>query len=276
MPFQFTQQQIEQFHEDGYLAVEGFWNSQEVAAMQAELERLKEQGLLRNVATDGDGQTHSTQKVNLQLCPMSPHSRLFRAMPFAPKVVEAVEQLIGGPVRLQLDQVFLKPGKSGAGTNWHQDNNYFGLSDTTNGTALWTAVHDATKENGTMRVIPAAFREPLEHTRDPESDHHVRCFPDESKEKIIELKAGGALFFLYGTPHATGSNLTDNERAGVALHFFKAAVNEEAIGGLSNRPFLSGPNASGGQSEYGERVAGTWEQEVQVALANAEMNTVSP
>jgi len=152
---QFTQSQIEAFHRDGFLAVEGFWNADEVAAMRAELERFKEEGLLRNVATEGDGQTHSIKKANLQLCPMSPHSHLFRAMPFAPKVVAAIEELIGGPVRLQLDQVFLKPGGSGAGTNWHQDNNYFGLSDTTNGTALWTAVHDATAQNGTMRVIPA-------------------------------------------------------------------------------------------------------------------------
>ncbi len=266
MSFQFSPAQKEQFQRDGFLAVEGFWNEQEVAAMRAELERFKALGLLRNVATDGDGQTRSAQKANLQLCPMSPHSRLFRAMPFAPKAIAAVEQLLGGPLRLRLDQVFLKPGGSGAGTNWHQDNSYFGLADTRNGVALWTAVHDATRENGTMRVIPAAFETPLEHSRDPESNHHLRCFPDEEQAVTIELKAGGALFFLYGTPHATGGNATAHERAGVALHFFNAHASGESGGDLIPFPFLTGPNASGGQREYGERVAGTWEQEVEAAL----------
>ena len=78
------------FQTDGWLAVENFWSAREVAAMQAELEQLKQAGKLRNVATEGDGKTHSTDLVNLQLCPLWPHSSLFKAMPFAPKVSEAV------------------------------------------------------------------------------------------------------------------------------------------------------------------------------------------
>src|SRR3712207_3082770 len=107
----FTGEQIGQFREDGYVAVPNFWSEIEVAAIQAELERLKRDGLLRNVATDGDGVTTSRVKANLQLCPMYDKSDFFRAMPFAPKVAETVAQLIGDPVLLHLDQVFLKPAR---------------------------------------------------------------------------------------------------------------------------------------------------------------------
>ena len=264
MSFQFTDAQVQQFREEGWVAVTDFWNADEVRAMQLELERLKQNGKLRNVATEGDGTTHSQRKANLQLCPMSPHSDFYRAMPFASKVIAAVSQLIGDPVLLHLDQVFLKPGHHGAGTNWHQDNAYFKIADPLRGTALWTAVHDATIENGTMRIIPGGFREQLEHTRDPESDHHIRCFPDERKAKFIELPAGGALFFAYGVPHATGANTTDKERAGVALHFINANVSQQAVGGFAvgKRPALTGPNATGGEAEYGQRIAGTWQSEV--------------
>ena len=48
-------------------------------------------------------------------------SPLFRALPFAEKVVGAVRALLGDPLILHLDQVFLKPGKTGMGTHWHQD-----------------------------------------------------------------------------------------------------------------------------------------------------------
>jgi ectoine hydroxylase len=118
----FTPEQIARFREEGYLALPQFWSLEEVAALQAELACLQREGKLRNVATDGDGKTHSQTVANLQLCPMSPHSALFRALPFAPRVVEAIRQLIGDPVVLHLDQVFLKPARHGAGTNWHQDN----------------------------------------------------------------------------------------------------------------------------------------------------------
>ncbi len=257
-------EQVAYFRAHGWLAVADFWTPEEVAAMRAELERLKSEGKLRNVATEGDGKTVSQSKANLQLCPMFPHSEFFRAMPFAPKVVAAVSQLIGDPVLLHLDQVFLKPARHGAGTNWHQDNAYFQIGDPLHGTALWTAVHDANPANGTLRLIPDAFGELLQHTRDPDSDHHIRCFPDESHAQTVEIEAGGAVFFAYGTPHATGANNSDSERAGVALHFINARASQQAVGGFEPglRPFLSGPQASGGEREHGVRIAGTWEKEV--------------
>jgi len=257
-----TAEQIEQFQTEGWLAVPDFWTEPEVTAMRVELERLQLNGKLRNVATDGDGKTHSQTKANLQLCPMWPHSALFQAMPFAPKVAEAVEQLIGGPVLLHLDQVFLKPGRHGAGTNWHQDNAYFKIADPLRGTALWTAVHRATLANGTLQIIPRMYRETLPHERDPESDHHIRCWPDESRAVPVELPAGGVVFFAYGTPHSTGPNRTDTERAGVALHFINADQQPSAQSGFATdrRPWLTGPQATGGEREYGKRIAGVWEE----------------
>ena len=260
----FTEAQIAQFRETGCLAVPDFWNASEVAAMQAETERLKQDGLLHNVATEGDGQTTSATKANLQICPIYPQSEFFRAMPFAPKVIEAVGQLIGDPVRLRLDQIFLKPAKHGAGTNWHQDNAYFQIPDPLQGVALWTAVHAATAANGTMRVIPGSFRTQYEHTRDPQSDHHIRCYPPESEAVTVDLPAGGALFFAYGVAHATGANTTDKDRAGVALHFLNDRIAGQAADGFQPElsPLLSGPDSTGGVKEYGVKVAGTWEDQV--------------
>ncbi len=265
----FTKAQIEQFREEGWVAKPDFWTDREVKAMQTELDRLKEVGLLRNVATAGDGETVSQEKVNLQLCPMYPHSDFYRAMPFADKAISAVSQLIGDPVVLHLDQVFLKPGKQGSGTNWHQDNAYFQIEDPLKGTAMWTAVHEATVANGTIHVIPGSYRETYEHTRDPESDHHIRCYPPEDNVIPVELPAGGVAFFAYGVAHCTLGNTTDTERAGIALHFINGTMDETAKSGyeLGKRPYLTGDKASGGVNEHGVNVAGTWEAEVERVLA---------
>jgi phytanoyl-CoA hydroxylase len=264
----FTPDQIKQFTTLGYVAVPDFWNAREVAAMQAELERLKRDGLLRNVATDGDGKTHSNTIANLQLCPMYSKSNFFRAMPFAPKVIAAISQLIGDPFLLHLDQVFLKPGKHGAGTNWHQDNAYFKISDPMKGTALWTAVHEANIANGTMQIIPGSMNVAYEHTRDSYSDHHIRCYPPEERAIPIELPAGGALFFAYGVAHCTRGNTTERERAGMAMHFLRAdyAQSDLIDPARDTRPYLTGSQATGGLREYGVQVAGTWDQEVERML----------
>ena len=266
----FTTAQKEQFQRDGYLIVPGFFNEREVAALQAEISRLKQNGKLINVATEGDGKTHTDKVANLQLCPMSPHSDLFKALPFVPKVREAIEALIGGPVVLHLDQVFLKPGGHGAGTNWHQDNAYFNISDPVKGTAMWTAVHDANLDNGTLKVIPGSHREKFEHSRDGMSDHHIRCYPPEENAVPAILKAGGVIFFAYGVAHSTGANNTASDRAGAAYHFLNQSVIEPGYFGDEfgpmKHPVLTGPEYDGGVKSYGENLDKAWEPAVDAAL----------
>ena len=156
----------------------------------------------------------------------------------------------------------------GALVSWHQDNAYFHISDPMKGTALWTAVHQATIANGTMQVIPDSANEVFEHSRDPYSDHHIRCYPPEERAVPVELPAGGALFFAYGVPHCTRANNTDHERAGMAMHFLRAdyAQSDLVEPARDTRPYLTGPQATGGLREYGVTVAGTWEQQVERLL----------
>ena len=264
-----TDEQVAQFKRDGMVLVSDFWTDAEVEAMRNELERLQAAGLLRNVRTEGDGKTHSKASQNLQLCPIGSKSPLFRAAPFAPKVIDAVTRLIGEPVIQQLDQIFLKPARTGAPTNWHQDNAYFRIADPLMGVGMWNAIHAANEANGTMRLIPGSHREVYEHGRDPDSDHHIRCHPPEDKAVYANLPAGGCAFFCYGTAHATGRNETDHDRAGLALHFLRAdAASAELLAEPRDcRPYLTGPKASGGLNEYGVRVAGTWDDEVRAARA---------
>ncbi|MCE9616126.1 MAG: phytanoyl-CoA dioxygenase family protein [Lentisphaerae bacterium] len=264
-----TDANVQQFKTEGYTLVPDFWSPREVDAMRAELATLVRNGKLRNVKTEGDGKTHSQTQQNLQICPIWHTSPFFRAVGFVPKVVDAVTRLIGSPAIQQLDQIFLKPARTGAPTNWHQDNAYFKIPDPLMGTAVWSALHDATVENGTMRLIPGSFREVYEHKRDPESDHHIRCWPPEERAVYAKLPAGGAAFFCYGTAHATGTNGTDQDRAGLALHYLRAdyASAELLAEDRNCRPYVTGPKATGGLKEYGITVAGTWEQEVARVLA---------
>jgi ectoine hydroxylase-related dioxygenase (phytanoyl-CoA dioxygenase family) len=261
---------VRQFREQGYVAVPDFFNRREVLAIRAELDRLKAAGAFRNVSTEGDGKTHSTTKQNLQICPLYNKSDFFRALPFQQKVLDTIPRLIGDPVVLHLDQVFLKPARHGSGTSWHQDNAYFKIPDPFRGTAMWTAVHDATIANGTIEVIPGMTREKLEHARDPGSDHHIRCYPDESKAVPVELPAGGVVFFAYGTPHCTRGNNTDSDRAGLAYHFFHQSQLKPGDSAITIGTILTGPDATGGKKEYGVDLSDAWEQLVEKATQGPE------
>lgn len=232
------QAQIDQFLAEGYTTAPHFFNEDEVAAMQIEVERWIDANMFRDVSTNPEIQQ------NYQLIPLYSRSPLFKALPFAPKVIDAVGNLIGYPVIKILDQSFYKPPHSGMGTSWHTDNAYFKLRDPLRGTAMWIAIHDGDVSNGTLKVVPGAFNEDFPHTRDPASDHHIHTQLDESRAVLCELEAGGVVFFCFGTPHATGDNQSDDHRVGVGIHF----VNQDYMSSLQathwEQTVLSSENAS--------------------------------
>ena len=242
--------QIKQYKARGYTTVEGFFVPREVAAMQREVARWIDQGLPRDVAI-------SDSRQNLQLIPLFPQSRLFRALPFHPRVVGAVSALLGDPVVKILDQMFYKPPRVGMGTNWHTDNAYFHIPKPIRGCAMWIAIHDANRDNGTLKVMPDMVEREFLHDRDPNSDHHIRTWLDETSAVHCELDAGGVAFFSFGTPHATGANPTATGRAGVGIHFvnFDHASEDMRAGQRWQHAQLTGPGASGGEREYGVRVS---------------------
>lgn len=227
-----SDEQVAHFRREGYVAVENFWSEREIAAVRKALTKLQLDGRLANVACDGDGETHTEIPRNLQLCPISPELPIFRSLPLAQKTGTALNQLLCDDakdgVHCYLSQTFWKPAKHGLGTGWHQDNAYFSIPENPKtkqcdyGTAMWTAIHDATLENGTIEVATGHHEQGVfEHERDGTSDHHITCAShiDESKAKPIELKAGGVVFFNYNMPHCTRANDTDTARAGLAYHF---------------------------------------------------------
>jgi len=243
-------EQVGQYKETGYTIVPGFFRAEETRALKREVDRWIAAGLPRDVSIP-------ERKRNLQLIPLWPHSRLFRALPFHPKVVDAVSSLLGDPVVKILDQMFFKPPGDGMGTNWHTDNAYFRIPEPIRGCAMWLAIDDATKTNGTLKVVPGVHDRDLLHERDPDSDHHIRAYVDEGDAVHCELEAGGVVFFCFGTPHATGPNPTTAGRAGVGLHFVNldGASDEMRAGKRWQHVHLTGDGASGGEREYGEAVS---------------------
>lgn len=207
-----TSRQVTEYRRHGYTIVPGFFEPDEVEALQKEVAEFIVEGLPRDVAIAEKDQ-------NLQLIPLFPHSALFKTLPFAKKVRDAVTALLDPPVVKILDQMFYKPPGTGMGTNWHTDNAYFQIEEPIRGCAMWIAIHDADRANGTLKVLPDRFNDTLMHERDPASDHHIRTYINPKDAVHCELAAGGVVFFSFGTPHATGPNPTDAGRAGVGLHF---------------------------------------------------------
>ena len=79
-----------------------------------------------------------------------------------PRIVDAVESLLGPDLFCWGSQFFAKPAGDAAYVSWHQDATYWGLSTPDVATA-WVALTPSTRESGCMQVVPGSHHAQVPH-----------------------------------------------------------------------------------------------------------------
>ena len=142
-----------------------------------------------------------------------------------PKILDAVEDLIGPNIRLFHLSVWPKGAHSPAYIDWHQDATYFGLDPSIQIT-IWVALSDAPIESGCMEVVPGSHKlGQLHHAEDHTNTillskgQTVDVPFDRSKTEFMPVKAGQ--FSIHDTflVHSSGSNNTDYRRVGLGFSY---------------------------------------------------------
>ena len=236
---QFGAGNLDQFRQDGFVAIEGLLSPSEIATATAALSFLIAGGnpayagvSLEDVAQgDRPGPADREPYVRKLLGFVDFEPRL-ALIAHHPSVLEIVERILGGPVRLVQDMALLKPAHIGREKPWHQDAAYFLLHPPESVLGVWIALDAATPGNGCMHVIPGTHRvgpQPHYHDRDCQ-------LPDEEvavdRDVMVPLAPGGALFFSSLLHHATPPNRSATRRR--ALQFHYAARTAHAIDATSH------------------------------------------
>lgn len=136
------------------------------------------------------------------------------------RLLTVVRRLAGtDDVVMMQDMALLKPPGGGREKPWHQDNAFFNLEPDTPTVGVWIALDRATPENGCMHVISESHREgPAPHfmRRDWQlCDDDVQT----SRDVVVPLPPGGALFFNGLIHHGTPANRTNLRRRAVQFHY---------------------------------------------------------
>lgn len=202
--------QIEQYHEQGYVAPVPVMSAQEALAIRRELERFE--------ATQG-GQLRPAQRSRAYLL-FGWLDRLIHD----PRVLDVVEQLVGPDILCWSSIFWIKEAGSKSFVDWHQDNTYWGLSSR-NVLTAWFAISDASEQAGCMSVIPKThLGQTLEHEDTYHQDNMLTRGQrikdlDRSKAVAMPLRAGEMSLHNYCLAHGSGPNLSADRRIGVSLHF---------------------------------------------------------
>jgi non-heme Fe2+,alpha-ketoglutarate-dependent halogenase len=147
-----------------------------------------------------------------------------------PKVLDAVESLIGPDILLYHLTSWLKEPRDGSYVSWHQDSTYFYLEPFEQVTA-WIALTDATPENGCLQILPGSHKHgQREHViGDPRGNllsngQHIELSIDEREAIPVVVPSGHVSLHHTHLVHSSGPNETDERRIGIGVSYIPPHV----------------------------------------------------
>lgn len=149
-----------------------------------------------------------------------------------PKILDAVEDIIGPDILCWSTTFFTKEARSTAFVSWHQDATYWGLS-TSDVITAWVAFADAPVESGAMKFWPGShLRSQLEH-RDTFAEDNLLSRGQEIAVEVpdgegvdVALEAGEMSLHHVLLAHGSGPNTTADRRIGYAIRYIPPHVRQ--------------------------------------------------
>ena len=226
-----TSSQVDQFNQDGFLAVKELLTPLETEALYLRLQDIGNQVIdfpeqyiqVEPQVVKGDVTANLVPFKNVRkIWNLTQHDSLFQTYARHPKIIQIVTQLIGPDLKIFVDQTLCKPPKVGSAKPPHQDSAYWTNIDPPNLVICWMALTTATNNNGCMRFIPGSHKlGVIEHKHLEDfrvEDQHI----DYGNEVPIPLKPGDCTFHHSLVLHRTEPNPTSHARIGVTVAYMSA------------------------------------------------------
>jgi hypothetical protein len=208
--------QFAQFHEDGYLFVEGFLNEEETRLLQ---QACRADNVLQQHAMgvkDASGRSTNLSLWN------HPGDDIYGMIARSQRMVDAVERLLGDEVYHYHSKLSAKQPRVGGAWEWHQDYGYWYKNGCLfpDMLSVFIAIDRCTKENGCMQVLRGSHKMGrIDHGFAGEQTGADLERVQQAKQRMelvyCEMAPGTALFFHSNLLHTSEANLSDQPRWGL-------------------------------------------------------------
>ena len=254
--YRLSDQQVEFFHEFGYLKGIRMLTDDQVAVLRSQLAELMSPECADNPLWY---EHHPNESANAETI-LFHALGAWRIQPgfhdalWNPAFMMAASQLLGGAVRFWHDQLFCKPAHHGSNVAWHQDYSYWTRTVPMAHLTCWIGLDDSTRENGCLHYVPQSHRwELLPITGlagDLEAIQTVLSEAQRAQFKpvAIELKPGECSFHHPLLVHGSDGNASARPRRAFVINVFRDGVASD-----SDDPLLTGvPSIPKGRKMNGQ------------------------
>ena len=189
-----------------------------------------------------------------------------------PTILDAVESLIGPDLLCWCSTLFVKPADGKSFVSWHQDGNYWGLSNPEIVSA-WLALSASTVESGCMQMVPGSHEwDTTEHNETFDADNLLsrgqvmKREIDSSDAVDLVLAPGEISLHHVNVAHASAPNNSTDDRIGIAIRYVSPNV-KQRLSEKDSATLVRGEDRVG-NFEHEERPAHDFEPAAMSRLAH--------
>mgnify|MGYP002630940362 FL=1 len=221
MPKVLTKEQIEQYHDEGFISPVRVISENEALSIKNQLEQVE---------ADFPDEINAQSRNNLHLS-----FAFLDALAHNTIIVDAMEDLIGPDIALWASVMFIKEPSSKQYVSWHQDATYMGL-DSIDFPTPWIALSPSNRDTGCMTMISGSHHSEIQIHKDTFAENNIltrgQVIPEVDKSKAIDLiLEPGEMSIHHGAIiHGSQPNNSDQRRIGFSLQSYVPPSIKQVVG----------------------------------------------
>ena len=221
MPKVLTKEQIEQYHDEGFISP---------VRVISEAQALSIKNQLEQVEAEFPDEINAESRNNLHLS-----FTFLDALAHNTIIVDAMEDIIGPDIALWASVMFIKEPSSKQYVSWHQDATYMGL-DSIDFPTPWIALSPSNIETGCMTMIAGSHHSEIQNHEDTFAENNIltrgQVIPNIDKSKAVDLiLEPGEMSIHHGAIiHGSQPNKSNQRRIGFSLQSFVPPSIKQVVG----------------------------------------------
>jgi non-heme Fe2+,alpha-ketoglutarate-dependent halogenase len=221
MPKVLTKEQIEHYHDQGFISPVRVMSENEALSIKTQLEEVE-----LNFPNEINAESRNNLHLSFVFLDALAHNNT---------VVDAMEDLIGPNIALWASVMFIKEPSSKQYVSWHQDATYMGL-DSVNFPTPWIALSPSNLDTGCMTMISGSHKSSIQSHEDTYAENNILTRGqvildvDESKSEDVILKPGEMSIHHGSIIHGSQPNSSNQRRIGFSLQSYVPPSIKQVVG----------------------------------------------
>ena len=221
MPKVLTKEQIEQYHDEGFISPVRVISEAQALSIKSQLEQVEAE-----FPDEINAESRNNLHLSFAFLDALAHNKI---------IVDAMEDLIGPDIALWASVMFIKEPSSKQYVSWHQDATYMGL-DSIDFPTPWIALSPSNIETGCMTMIAGSHHSEIQNHEDTFAENNILTRGqvisniDRSKAVDLILEPGEMSIHHGAIIHGSQPNKSNQRRIGFSLQSYVPPSIKQVVG----------------------------------------------